>query len=72
MTLRRPANSRPRTSDSRPGVVTAERFTLSDDQGRLDYELVITDPVTFTEPATRTRTYLALDEPFDVLDCHVF
>ena len=55
-----------------PDVVTAERFTLSDDQSRLDYELVITDPVTFTEPATRTRTYLALDEPFDVLDCHVF
>ncbi len=55
-----------------PNVRTTERFTLSDDQSRLDYELIITDPVTFTEPATRTRTYLALDEPFDVLDCHVF
>ncbi len=53
-------------------VMTTERFSLSDDHSRLDYELVITDPVTFTEPATRTRTYLALDEPFDVLDCHVF
>ena len=55
-----------------PDVRTTERFTLSEDQSRLDYELIITDPVTFTEPATRTRTYLALDEPFDVLDCHVF
>jgi hypothetical protein len=55
-----------------PNVMTTERFSLSDDHSRLDYELIITDPVTFTEPATRTRTYLALDEPFDVLDCHVF
>ena len=55
-----------------PDVRTTERFTLSEDQSRLDYELIITDPVTFTEPATRTRTYLALDEPFDVLDCNVF
>ena len=55
-----------------PDVRTTERFTLSEDQSRLDYEFIITDPVTFTEPATRTRTYLALDEPFDVLDCHVF
>ena len=53
-------------------VETRERFTLSADQSRLDYELVITDAITFSEPATRTRTYLALDEPFDVLDCHVF
>ena len=53
-------------------VEVVERFTLSEDQSRLDYELVITDSVTFTEPATRTRTYLALEEPFDVLDCHVF
>ena len=55
-----------------PDVRTTERFTLSEDQSRLDYELIITDPVTFTEPATRTRIYLAVDEPFDVLDCHVF
>jgi hypothetical protein len=53
-------------------VEIVERFTLSEDQSRLDYALVITDPVTFTEPATRTRTHLALEEPFDVLDCHVF
>lgn len=53
-------------------VETLERFTLSEDQSQLDYHLTITDPATFTEPATRERIYLALDEPFDVLDCHVF
>lgn len=53
-------------------VETLERFTLSEDQSQLDYHLTITDSATFTEPATRERIYLALDEPFDVLDCHVF
>jgi hypothetical protein len=31
-----------------------ERFTLSDDETRLDYTLTITDPVTFTSPVTLT------------------
>ncbi|NNC66013.1 MAG: hypothetical protein HKN84_14610, partial [Gammaproteobacteria bacterium] len=31
-----------------------ERFTLSDDETRLDYTLTITDPVTFTAPVTLT------------------
>ena len=32
------------------GVMIAERFTPSDDGGRLDYEMTVTDPVNFTRP----------------------
>jgi hypothetical protein len=34
-------------------VEIIERFTLSDDEKRLDYEITLTDPVTFTEPVTQ-------------------
>jgi hypothetical protein len=33
-------------------VQMIERFRLSADEGRLDYEITITDPATFTEPVT--------------------
>ena len=33
-------------------VEIVERFILNDDEDRLDYRVEITDPVTFTEPAT--------------------
>ena len=40
-----------------------ETFTLSDDQQRLDYEMIVTDPDTFTETVTAVRTYwVALGE----------
>lgn len=40
-----------------------ETFALSDDQQRLDYEMVISDPDTFTETVTVVQTYwLALGE----------
>jgi uncharacterized protein DUF6152 len=55
-----------------PSVKTVERFTLSQDQSRLDYHLTIIDPPTFTEPATYERYLLALDEPFAAMDCKVF
>ena len=32
-----------------------ERFDLSDDQGRLNYRVTVTDPATFTEPVTREK-----------------
>ena len=35
-----------------------ERFVLSQDEERLDYRLIITDPATFTEPVTRGRHWL--------------
>ena len=40
----------PQSADSR----LVERFTLSDDETRLDYTLTITDPTTFTAPVTLT------------------
>jgi len=35
-----------------PDAVIVERYSLSDDETRLDWEATITDPVNFTEPAT--------------------
>tara|TARA_B110000305_G_C19040135_1_gene447778 strand:- start:178 stop:570 length:393 start_codon:yes stop_codon:yes gene_type:complete len=40
-------------------VNTSERFTLSEDGLRLDYELTITDPITFTEPVSWRTYYVA-------------
>ena len=40
-----------------------ERFTLSDDQARLDYRMTVIDPVNFTEPATYSRHWVALENP---------
>ena len=53
-------------------VEVIERFSLSDDQGRLDFRITITDPVTFTEPAVLTGQWLALGDTigrYD-LDCY--
>ena len=45
------------------GIETFEIFTLSDSQQRLDYEMIVTDPETFTEPVTAIETHwLALGE----------
>ena len=35
-----------------PGATIVERFTLSDDESRLDWQATINDPVNFTEPVT--------------------
>jgi hypothetical protein len=35
-----------------PGAEIVERFTLSDDESRLDWQATISDPVNFTEPVT--------------------
>ena len=40
-----------------------ERFTLSEDQARLDYHMTVIDPVNFTEPATYSRHWVALENP---------
>lgn len=49
-----------------------ERFTLSDDELRLYYEQVVTDPATFTAPARLTGEWMAIPgieiQPFD-MDC---
>ena len=44
-------------------IETYETFVLSDDQQRLDYAMIVSDPETFTEPATAMETHwLALGE----------
>ncbi|MFP6827919.1 MAG: DUF6152 family protein [Gammaproteobacteria bacterium] len=53
-------------------VFVVERFALSEDQSQLDVSMAITDSVTFTEPASAGRLYVALGEPFLPLDCTVF
>ena len=40
-----------------------ELFTLSDNQARLDYHMTVIDPVNFTEPATYSRHWVALENP---------
>jgi len=40
-----------------------ELFTVSDDQARLDYHMTVVDPVNFTEPATYSRHWVALENP---------
>ena len=49
-----------------------ERFTLSEDQSRLDYHITTTDPVTFTEPATISGYWLALGEEIEPYECDVY
>ena len=34
-----------------------ERFTLTDDGSRLEYEMTVTDPATFTEPVVLTKSW---------------
>ncbi len=53
-------------------IEVTERFELSEDQSRLDYHMTIVDPATFRAPATREWHYLALNEPFFVVECNVF
>ena len=48
-----------------------ERFSLSDDQSRIDYHITTTDPVVFTEPATVAGHWLALGEEIEPYNCEV-
>jgi hypothetical protein len=49
-----------------------ERFTLSDDQSRLDYHITTTDPATFTEPATISGHWVALGEEIEPYECDIY
>lgn len=49
-----------------------ERFTLSADQSRLDYHILTTDPVNFTEPATIGGHWLALGEKIKPYKCEIY
>ena len=50
-------------------VQVTERFTLSEDQTRLDFEVTVVDDATFTEPAVLQGYWLALGESIAVYDC---
>jgi hypothetical protein len=50
-------------------VSIVERFTLSEDQSRLDFQMTITDGATFERPATFARYYVALGQSLEPFDC---
>jgi hypothetical protein len=50
-------------------VEVREEFALSEDQSRLDYRQIVTDPETFTEPATLETYWLALGEQRGLYGC---
>lgn len=50
-------------------VKITERFTLSGDQTRLDFEVTVVDETTFTEPAVLRGYWLALGDSIAVYDC---
>lgn len=51
------------------GIV--ERYTLSDDQARLSFRVMVTDPTTFTAPASIEGHWLALGDTIDRYDCQL-
>ena len=50
-------------------IEVVERYTLSEDQTRLNFHITYTDPQTFSEPATAEYYWLALGEEFGQYDC---
>lgn len=50
-------------------VRIVERFTLSDDQTRLDFDITVTDSSTFTRPARLLGYWLALGDSIPRYDC---
>ena len=52
--------------------VIVERFTLSEDETRLDYRITVTDPYTFTEPATVSGHMVAIGESIEPYDCQLY
>jgi hypothetical protein len=52
-------------------VEVVERYTLSEDQARLDYHFTVTDSEAFTAPATYEYYWLALGETFGPYECDV-
>jgi len=49
-----------------------ERYTLSEDQSRLDFYITTVDPVYFTETATMEYYWIALGETFGSYECKVY
>ena len=49
-----------------------ERFTVSEDETRLDYHMTVTDPYAFTEPATVSGHMVAIGEAIELYDCQLY
>jgi hypothetical protein len=49
-----------------------ERFTLSEDQARLDYRFTSVDPTVFSRPAVYERYWVALGEDIEPYNCTVY
>ena len=52
-------------------VVIKERYTLSEDQSRMDYKVTITDPVMLTAPFIKIGVWVDLNEGMAKYDCVV-
>ena len=52
-------------------ISVVERYTLSEDQARLDFQITATDPAAFTRPATFEYYWIALGESFGEYECDV-
>ncbi len=52
-------------------VEMVEKFSLTDDERRLDYEITVTDPFSFTEPVTLQLHWVDLGEPMEIYNCEV-
>ena len=60
-----------RGSAQSEAVKIVERFTLSDDQGRLDFETTVTDPPNLYQPAVLKGYWLALGHTLPPYNCQV-
>jgi hypothetical protein len=58
-----------RGSAQSEAVVIAERYSVSDDQGRLDFEITVTDPPNLTQPAVLKGYWLALGHELPTFNC---
>jgi hypothetical protein len=50
-------------------VEMQERFTLSEDNKRLDYHVTVNDPATFTEPVITKLYWVDIREPMETYNC---
>lgn len=46
-----------------------ERYVLSETEGRIDYQVIVRDPIMLKEPYVRRGVWLDLGETFDEFDC---
>ena len=53
-------------------VEIVENFTVTEDQTRLDYRFVVSDPTVFSRPAVYERYWLALGEDIEPYNCTVY